>query len=287
MQHISVPLRTRTAVITTTLQFFVKTFTFGPGQPPRERRWATWSPSRTSHAGPMFRSRPCRARSTATTTSPRPCAPGTQHRRRTALQPAPCRPQPQQPAHPDHRRGAARPARRILLRTDARHRPGRARARPAPAGVQLPRPSGGAGRGAARDARARRRPAGDVALSSTTPASCATTCRRRLPTVLINTHLPESAIGVLSIDNYGGARAMVRHLVDARLPPHRLHRRSRRQLRRARAPARLSRRAGRAVAGCAALGAAGRIRRSLRPSAPGVRCWNRRSVPTRCSPPTT
>jgi LacI family transcriptional regulator len=36
-----------------------------------------------------------------------------------------------------------------------------------------------------------------------------------LPTILINTHLPESAFGVLNIDNHGGARAMVRHLVGS------------------------------------------------------------------------
>ena len=36
-----------------------------------------------------------------------------------------------------------------------------------------------------------------------------------LPAVLINTHLPEAGFGVLSIDNYGGARTMVRYLVDS------------------------------------------------------------------------
>ena len=36
-----------------------------------------------------------------------------------------------------------------------------------------------------------------------------------LPTILINTHLPESDFGVLNIDNHGGARAMVRYLVDS------------------------------------------------------------------------
>lgn len=36
-----------------------------------------------------------------------------------------------------------------------------------------------------------------------------------LPAVLINTHLPEAAYPVLSIDNHGGAAAMTRHLVDA------------------------------------------------------------------------
>jgi LacI family transcriptional regulator len=36
-----------------------------------------------------------------------------------------------------------------------------------------------------------------------------------LPTVLINSHLPESGFGVLNIDNHGGARAMTRHLIDS------------------------------------------------------------------------
>ena len=36
-----------------------------------------------------------------------------------------------------------------------------------------------------------------------------------LPTILINTHLPESDFGVLNIDNHGGARAMTRHLIDS------------------------------------------------------------------------
>ena len=36
-----------------------------------------------------------------------------------------------------------------------------------------------------------------------------------LPTVLINTHLPDASYPVLSIDNYGGARTMVTHLVQA------------------------------------------------------------------------
>jgi LacI family transcriptional regulator len=36
-----------------------------------------------------------------------------------------------------------------------------------------------------------------------------------LPAVLINTHLPEASYPVLSIDNYGGAVAMTRHLVEA------------------------------------------------------------------------
>ena len=35
-----------------------------------------------------------------------------------------------------------------------------------------------------------------------------------LPAVLINTHLPQAGFGVLNIDNYGGARTMVRHLRD-------------------------------------------------------------------------
>jgi LacI family transcriptional regulator len=35
-----------------------------------------------------------------------------------------------------------------------------------------------------------------------------------LPAVLINTHLMPDGFGVLSIDNYGGARAMMRHLLD-------------------------------------------------------------------------
>ena len=34
------------------------------------------------------------------------------------------------------------------------------------------------------------------------------------PAVLINTHLPQAGFGVLNIDNYGGARTMVRHLAD-------------------------------------------------------------------------
>lgn len=36
-----------------------------------------------------------------------------------------------------------------------------------------------------------------------------------LPAVLINTHLPDATYPVLSIDNYAGASAMVRHLVEA------------------------------------------------------------------------
>ena len=36
-----------------------------------------------------------------------------------------------------------------------------------------------------------------------------------LPAVLINTHLPEATYPVLSIDNFGGASAMVKHLVEA------------------------------------------------------------------------
>ena len=36
-----------------------------------------------------------------------------------------------------------------------------------------------------------------------------------LPAVLINTHLDDAAYPVLSIDNYGGAQAMTRHLLDA------------------------------------------------------------------------
>jgi len=35
-----------------------------------------------------------------------------------------------------------------------------------------------------------------------------------LPAVLINTHLPQAGFGVLNIDNYGGARTMMRHLAD-------------------------------------------------------------------------
>ena len=35
-----------------------------------------------------------------------------------------------------------------------------------------------------------------------------------LPAVLINTHLPDAAYPVLSIDNFGGASAMVRHLAE-------------------------------------------------------------------------
>jgi LacI family transcriptional regulator len=35
-----------------------------------------------------------------------------------------------------------------------------------------------------------------------------------LPAVLINTHLVPDGFGVLSIDNYGGARTMMRHLLD-------------------------------------------------------------------------
>ena len=34
------------------------------------------------------------------------------------------------------------------------------------------------------------------------------------PTVLMNTHLPDSGLAGLSVDNYGGAVAMVRHLAD-------------------------------------------------------------------------
>jgi len=34
------------------------------------------------------------------------------------------------------------------------------------------------------------------------------------PTVLMNTHLPDAGLAALSVDNYGGAVAMVRHLVD-------------------------------------------------------------------------
>ncbi len=36
-----------------------------------------------------------------------------------------------------------------------------------------------------------------------------------LPVVLINTHLPDASLPVLSIDNYGGAMTMLAHLVDA------------------------------------------------------------------------
>jgi LacI family transcriptional regulator len=36
-----------------------------------------------------------------------------------------------------------------------------------------------------------------------------------LPAVLINTHLPDATYPVLSIDNFGGAMAMTRHLVEA------------------------------------------------------------------------
>jgi LacI family transcriptional regulator len=36
-----------------------------------------------------------------------------------------------------------------------------------------------------------------------------------LPAVLMNTHLPDAGFRTLSIDNHGGARAMVRHLVDS------------------------------------------------------------------------
>lgn len=36
-----------------------------------------------------------------------------------------------------------------------------------------------------------------------------------LPAVLINTHLPDAAYPVLNIDNFGGAVAMTRHLVEA------------------------------------------------------------------------
>ena len=36
-----------------------------------------------------------------------------------------------------------------------------------------------------------------------------------LPAVLINTHLPDATYPVLSIDNFGGAAAMVKHLADA------------------------------------------------------------------------
>ena len=36
-----------------------------------------------------------------------------------------------------------------------------------------------------------------------------------LPAVLINTHLPDATYPVLNIDNYGGAVAMTRHLVEA------------------------------------------------------------------------
>ncbi len=36
-----------------------------------------------------------------------------------------------------------------------------------------------------------------------------------LPAVLINTHLPDAGFCALSIDNYGGARTMTRHLIDS------------------------------------------------------------------------
>lgn len=35
------------------------------------------------------------------------------------------------------------------------------------------------------------------------------------PTVLMNTHLPDAGLAALSVDNYGGAVAMVRHLVES------------------------------------------------------------------------
>lgn len=35
-----------------------------------------------------------------------------------------------------------------------------------------------------------------------------------MPALLINTHLPESGVGVLSVDNYAGACAMMRHLLE-------------------------------------------------------------------------
>ena len=100
-----------------------------------------------------------------------------------------------------------------------------------------------------------------------------------LPTVLINTHLPEAGFGVLSIDNHGGARAMVRHLVDSG------HRRiafiagpednfdAHERLRGYRDAL------AEALPDAQPWVLAGRVRRSIRPSAPGVRCWNRAQRP--------
>jgi len=36
-----------------------------------------------------------------------------------------------------------------------------------------------------------------------------------LPAVLLNTHLPDAGIPALSIDNYGGARTLMRHLIES------------------------------------------------------------------------
>ena len=53
-----------------------------------------------------------------------------------------------------------------------------------------------------------------------------------LPLVLINSQCASEGVASLGVDNYGGAFAMVEHLVDERAPPHRLHRRAVGQLRR-------------------------------------------------------
>src|SRR5579885_1653374 len=84
-------------------------------------------------------------------------------RRAPALRAARRRAQPDHAPHQHDRRIAAGSVRRVLLRADPRHLARRARARPQPAGVEFARQPAGGGRGAARDARARRRSADHVA----------------------------------------------------------------------------------------------------------------------------
>jgi DNA-binding LacI/PurR family transcriptional regulator len=80
-----------------------------------------------------------------------------------------------------------------------------------------------------------------------------------LPAVMMNTRISGSRHSSFSVDNYGGALAMLRHLVETRPQAHRLHRRARKQLRGRGAPAGLSRRLVRAGARHVRRGAARRL----------------------------
>ena len=199
-----------------------------------------------SHAWPRCRWPPSRGRSTATATSPRKSATGSlAAAQRAALHAACRRPQPQQPPHPDPRRGAAGPARRVLLRTDARHRPGRARARACTCWCRATtaiREEQGAALRAMRG-----RVDGLLVMSPyvAAPTVLSEHLEPSLPAVLINSQAGLDGAAVIGVDNYGGARGDGRTPGRRRASPHRLHRRARRQLRRPRTPARLSRRARR------------------------------------------
>ena len=142
---------------------------------------------------------------------------------------------------------------------------------------------------AARDAWARRRPAGDVALRRRRQASCASelvaSASRRARSTRICT-----GVG-LSRARHRQLRRRARD--DAapgrqRLPPHRVHHRSRRTTSTPTNACAVITTRSPSLARAQPIGVAGRVRRSLRPRArDGAVARDRSRVPMRCSPPTT